>query len=93
MGRFKLGRAMMSAAVAREMSESAQFRSFVSRSLRRHANCDWGDLDPEDKAANEMALKDGSRIWSAYKCTNGIKIWIITEFDRSHTTILFPEDY
>ena len=66
--------------------------------LRRHANGDWGDLDDEDKALNDEALIDGSRIMSAYELNNGSKIWIITEAededgDRAATTILLPEEY
>ena len=60
--------------------------------LSRHANGDWGDLDDEDKAANDQALKDGDRLLSAYE-TPGGKVWIITEWDRSVTTILLPSEY
>ena len=61
--------------------------------LRRHASGDWGDLDEEDKRANDLALKNGSRLLSAYHAKNGTKFWIITEADRSVTTLLLPEDY
>lgn len=61
--------------------------------LIRHGNCDWGDVCDEDKEANEEALKEGLRILSSYKLPDGKKIWIITEADRSATTLLFPEDY
>jgi hypothetical protein len=60
--------------------------------LRRHVRGDWGDLDLADKAANETALKHGGRILSAYD-TQGGRLWIITEADRSVTTILLPEEY
>ena len=60
--------------------------------LRRHASGDWGDLDREDKQANEDALECGARLLSAYH-VNGKKVWVITEADRSVTTVLLPEDY
>ena len=61
--------------------------------LIRHGNCDWGDVCAEDKEANETALKEDLRILSSYKLPDGNAIWIITEADRSATTILFPSDY
>lgn len=61
--------------------------------LIRHGNCDWGDVCDEDKEANEEALKDDLRILSSYKLPDGKQIWIITEADRSATTLLFPSDY
>ncbi|MFN7915709.1 MAG: hypothetical protein U0Q55_10255 [Vicinamibacterales bacterium] len=60
--------------------------------LERHAIGDWGDLCDEDKAANDAALKQGSRLLSAY-CLDGEKVWVITEADRSATTVLLPEEY
>ena len=61
--------------------------------LRRHAGGDWGDVPREDVDQNNAALKDGERLLSAYCDRNGVKFWIITERDRSATTILLPEDY
>jgi hypothetical protein len=61
--------------------------------LSRHVRGDWGDLDVEDKEANERALLGGTRLFSAYHALNGTKFWIITEWDRSVTTVLLPEDY
>ena len=67
--------------------------------LRRHVCGDWGDLDHEDKQANDNAVahegdKDRQgRVLSAYKLRNGRKSWLITEYDRSVTTILLPEEY
>ena len=65
----------------------------VYLSLRRHAAGDWGDVCPADKAENELSLTEGFRLLSSYKDRNGIKFWVITEADRSVTTILLPEDY
>lgn len=60
--------------------------------LDRHNSGDWGDLDDEDKTTNDEAVKHGDRILSAYE-TDGGKIWIITEWDRSVTTVLLPSEY
>jgi hypothetical protein len=61
--------------------------------LNRHAAGDWGDLDDEDKEANESALRNGSRILSCYSIPEKGKLWAITEHDRSSTTLLLPSDY
>ena len=61
--------------------------------LVRHSAGDWGDLDRDDKTENESAVKAGLRIFSAYLLTDGTRIWVITEADRSATTILLPEEY
>lgn len=64
----------------------------VLEALKRHQRGDWGDLDAEDKATNDYALEHGERLFSAY--TSGdTRFWIITECDRSATTILLPEEY
>lgn len=59
----------------------------------RHATGDWGGLDPADKRANDSALANGERLLSAYPLRDGTKVWIITEWDRSVTTLLLPSDY
>ena len=61
--------------------------------LMRHASGDWGELCEEDKRENDFALDKQLRLFSAYHLRNGTKIWIITEADRSVTTILLPEEY
>jgi hypothetical protein len=60
--------------------------------LARHATGDWGDLCAFDRRQNETALRDGYRVFSSYDVPAG-KVWIITEADRSVTTILLPEEY
>lgn len=66
----------------------------LTRYLHRHHCGDWGDeLCAEDKAANEQALKDGSRLLSCYRTPAGDRLYIITEWDRSMTTILLPSEY
>ncbi len=61
--------------------------------LNRHARGDWGDLEPSDQRANNHALREGSRLLSAYHTSSGEKLWIITEADRSATTLLLPSEY
>ena len=61
--------------------------------LARHATGDWGDLGAEDKRLNDGAVKEDTRLLSAYKLAGGVKVWIITEADRSITTGLLPDEY
>ncbi len=61
--------------------------------LCRHQCGNWGDLCEEDIAENNYALSHGYRLFSSYQITDAIKIWVITEADRSVTTLLLPEDY
>lgn len=94
MGKFNLGQVVMTRGVNDQIAEDLRFSKFVLDSLRRHASADWGEMDKEDLEANEDALKYGDRLFSAYEPKNGLpKIWIITECDRSVTTILFPDEY
>lgn len=65
----------------------------VVHALTRHLHGDWGTLDAEDWEANEQALRRGGRLLSAYFTKQKVKFWIITEADRSATTVLLPEDY
>ena len=61
--------------------------------LVRHVAGDWGDVDEQDCRENELSLQHGFRLLSAYTLNSGIKIWIITDSDRSATTLLLPEEY
>ena len=61
--------------------------------LHRHAACDWGEVGACDREANDLALDDGTRLLSAYRTAKDARLWIITEADRSATTILLPEEY
>jgi hypothetical protein len=61
--------------------------------IKRHARGDWGDLDEEDKKENDFSVTRDLRILSAYKVGNDEKLWVITEADRSSTTILLPDEY
>jgi hypothetical protein len=61
--------------------------------LCRHAAGDWGDVSAGDARLNDAAVRDGERVLSAYRTAEGVKLWIITEADRSSTCILLPEEY
>lgn len=91
--KFLPGIHLMTRAVLDKVLEAPDFASFVAESRQRHLKGDWGDLCAEDKAENELSLKEGLRLFSAYEKEGMPKIWIITEADRSATTILFPEEY
>ena len=61
--------------------------------LLRHVTGDWGELDEHDRNENELGIQKGLRLLSAYRTNQGMRIWIITEWDRSATTLLLPEEY
>jgi hypothetical protein len=61
--------------------------------LNCHITGDWGDLSEEDKTENEFLVKKGTRILSTYELKTGMKVWVITEWDRRVTTILLPNEY
>jgi hypothetical protein len=61
--------------------------------LRRHVAGDWGEVDAEDRETNDWSLENEARLLSAYTLSSGVRIWIITEADRSVTTLLLPEEY
>jgi len=88
--RFDLGQLLATPGALRALEEAEQDPLGF---LIRHVTGDWGDLDEEDKAENELSLRQGLRLLSAYHLSTGVKIWVITERDRSATTILLPEEY
>jgi hypothetical protein len=90
---FALGQVVATAEVAYEMERDPLFREAVWQSIACHSTGNWGDLDAEDKQANDRAVLTGDeRILSSYQLPIK-KIWIITEADRSATTVLFPYEY
>jgi len=88
--RFPLGQAVATPGALEALCQAGQS---PTEFLGRHVIGDWGDVCDEDKQSNEDALLDGSRLLSAYCTVSGVKIWVITEADRSATTILLPEEY
>jgi hypothetical protein len=88
---FKLGQVVITPGALEALRESGESPWVF---LIRHVACDWGDLDQHDKDRNEQALKDGSRLFSAYRTAKGEKVWVITEAEpRSSTCILTPDEY
>lgn len=85
---FELGQIVITANALAALSSVA-----VMDGIDRHAAGDWGDVPDEDARSNERALRSGGRLFSAYDSAEGTRYWIITEADRSTTTILLPEDY
>lgn len=96
---FETGLISTTSGVYNAIKEFPEFAVFCQNALTRHKNQDWGDLEDEDKELNNEALLDNERILSRYDIPknqnfpNHIKVYIITECDRSLTTILFPYEY
>ena len=90
---FRLGQLVMTRGVNDLVANDEAFAKFITESLARHVKGDWGELGDEDRAENDLSLKEGFRILSAYESGELPKIWIITEADGSATTILFPDEY
>lgn len=85
---FPLGRLVATPGALEALSQDD-----ICRALQRHLSGDWGEVDAEDRAANDQALVEGTRLLSSYKAANGTKFWVITEADRSATTVLLPSEY
>ena len=93
---FETGLVVQTSGIAAESRENPRFAICVLSSLNRHKKGDWGDLCEDDKSLNEQAIKDGDRILSAYllPTREGTeKVYIITEHNRSVTTVLFASEY
>jgi hypothetical protein len=86
--RFPLGSLYVTAAVDRDIA-----REDIAEALSRHAQGDWGDVSEDDRRENEFSLTHSERLLSVYHDRKGVKFWIITERDRSATTVLLPDDY
>ena len=86
--KFSLGQTMMTPGVRDTLNHED-----IIGAMARHVRGDWGDVDAEDHQANEVALKEGTRLFSVYHSMAGEKFWIITEADRAYTTVLLPEEY
>lgn len=88
--KFPLGHVVSTPGALRALSEAG---NSPQEFLNRHVSGDWGDLEKGDRQENDLSLKEGLRILSAYRLRDHTKIWIITEADRSSTCILLPEEY
>ncbi|MCP1175649.1 hypothetical protein [Ralstonia chuxiongensis] len=89
---FKLGDAIMTTGVFDYMNQHGLLGVVPAMLVARHAMGDWGDVCEEDRNSNNLALEEGRRIMSSYM-VGSRKIWVITEADRSVTTLLFPDEY
>ena len=87
---FSLGRVVATPGALRALEEAGQEAVDF---LDRHACGNWGVVPEEDWALNDEALRHRSRLLSSYRLTSGEKLWIITEADRSATTLLLPDEY
>lgn len=87
---FPAGQVVMTAGIS-ELVQRGIYNPVLY--LQRHLNGDWGDICDEDRRLNDDALASDGRLFSSYKITPTLKIWIITEWDRSVTTLLLPDEY
>ncbi|MGB9178895.1 MAG: hypothetical protein WCB68_06555 [Pyrinomonadaceae bacterium] len=88
--RFPLGRMFMTPSAIEALAEAEQS---PQEFIRRHARLEQGELSDDDHKENLFSVDKDLRIFSAYKTAKGVKLWVITEADRSATTILLPSDY
>jgi hypothetical protein len=88
--RFPLGQIVATPGALHALEEAGENPGAL---LTRHLAGDWGELDEHDRHENEVSLAHGYRLLSAYNLLNGTRLWIITEADRSATTLLLPSEY
>ena len=88
MAKFRLGHIVATPNALERLSQDD-----ILTAIGRHQAGDWGDVSVADREENELSLKQGFRLLSVYHSGNGTKFWLITEADRSATTVLLPEDY
>ena len=86
--RFELGQLLITPAAREALSAED-----LSAALGRHARGDWGNVTRADWEANDEALEHEARLLSAYHNSDGLKFWVITDADRSATTLMLPDDY
>ena len=89
---FPLGRIVITPGALAALKKRG-LEAMIPTILGRHELGDWGDVNDEDREANDVAVNEGERLLSAYNIRDDFRVWVITEWDRSVTTILLPEDY
>jgi hypothetical protein len=95
---FPFGQLVQTASIFDASLEHQPFFDFIRSCVSRHLSGDWGDCCPSDAGLNDAALQGGGRLFSVYLIPAGLfpaerHVWIITESDRSYTTVLFPSEY
>ena len=93
-----MGQVVATSSIQSLMLSDLSFHTFIYISLMRHEKGDWGEVDTEDHEINEMGLVTGHRLFSVYECSSvhsvhGDCVWVITQADRSVTTVLWPREY
>lgn len=86
--KFQLGRIVSTSNALNRLTQED-----ILLGIARHQAGDWGEVGEEDRQENELSLKTSFRLFSVYRSANGVTFWIITEANRSLTTVLLPEDY
>lgn len=86
--RFRLGLITVTANALDNLSQDD-----ILAAIQRHQAGDWGEVCDDDRKENELSLEKGFRLLSVYRSAAGLPFWLITEADRSITTVLMPEDY
>lgn len=86
--KFRLGKIVSTPNALNQLTQDD-----ILLAIQRHQAGDWGDVDEDDQKENELSLQQGLRLFSVYHSATGVKFWLTTEADRSHTTVLMPEDY
>jgi hypothetical protein len=86
--KFRLGKIVSTPSALDQLSQDD-----ILLAIQRHQAGDWGDVDEDDRKKNELSLEQGLRLFSVYHARSGVKFWLITEADRSHTTVLMSADY
>ena len=90
---YSLGKVVMTNGINSKMAENKKFSDEIMNCFKKYMVCDWGDMCNEDKEMNDNALRTGTaRVLAAYNTSEG-RVYIITEQDRSYTTILFADEY
>lgn len=84
---------IITSGISDKIKEDIFFKGFVNRCIGRHFKLDFGDIDEHDKEVNLKGVRFGGRVMSVYNYNEYIKIYVVTEADRSVTTILLPEEY
>ncbi len=88
--RYGLGKLLVTPGAVRTLGEQ---HVDIFELLSRHARCDWSEMDPADRRANENAVTSGGRVFSAYSLPDGERVWVVTEASRESTTVLLPTEY